>query len=1564
MLTGASYLDSYVFTLMKKVLKWIVGIILTPILLFLLILVLLYIPPIQNWVAQKVVAYASEETGMDISVGHVSLKFPLDLSIEDFKMIKANDSIPNLRDTIADVGELVASVQLKPLFKGQVEVDELSFRNTKLNTNGFIPSVRVKGRFDRLNVESHGIDLKTDMLRVNTAALDGAIIDVALADTVPPDTTESNPTWRILVDKLDITKSDVTLHLPGDTLVIGAGMGSLKAVDGRFDLVKGEYSLGSMDWKDGSLRYDNRYMPRVKGLDTNHLALSDVNIGIDSLHFLAPDISVNLRDCNFREQSGLAVNHLSGPLYINDKTLSVPAVELQTEHSRLSAHFEMDLNTFDSQQPGEMFAQVDGYLGKPDIMRFAGGALPPGMVARWPNQALNVNGQVRGNLQRLTMRNLNVKLPTAFNLTTSGTIDHVTDFNAMKADLTLKGNTYDLAFVSAALDPATQKTIKIPQGIGIDGHFKKAGSRLDADFTATQGGGRLTAKANIDTRAMAYDADIKAQAFPVQNFVQGFSLLPLTGTITAKGQGTDVFSPATRLQAKADLKNFAAMGYDLSDVKLDANLDKGNLRANVEGHNSLFDGMIYADGKVGKRAIDANFSADFYKADLYKLGITDKPMTLGMCAHMTVKTDLNNYYDIQGEIDDLLLSQPSGDLAAEIIDVDVLLNNDTTHVMVNSGDFQLALEGKGGYQKILNQAKRLGSEVSKMIEERRIDEVMIREKLPDVDIYVSGGTDNLLSRMLEEQGMTYKQMYVNLYSSHVDGLNGDVKVDSLTIGDMLLDRVRLALTTDSLGFRYNAEVQNFKDNPMYAFRALVDGSLFENGSDLRADVYDDKDSLGVSVGLRALVRNDSLCINFADLNPVIGYKRFKVNEGNYIRLGKKQRLAANLFLAENDGTSIHLYTNDENIDAEQDLTLSIQQLNLGNLTSALPFLPDIKGVLDGDFHVVKTEKQLTVSSTASVDDLTISKNMLGDLSTEFVYMPNDDGSHYIDAVIYSDSREVGTVIGTYNPEGKGSVDADFNLARMPLSLLNSFMPDQILGFKGYGEGTLAIKGPLSTPNINGSILLDSAYITSVPYGVELRVADDPVRIDNSRLMFENFKLFAHNDQPLTLNGALDFSNLDRMTINLRMMARDFEIINAKETPRSEAYGKAFINLFGTVQGPLDAFQMKGRVDVLGKTDLTYVLKDSPLAEDTRLDELVQFVDFNDSTTQVVSRPPISGLDMDLTLRVDESARIRCDLNADHSNYVDIMGEGNLRLIYDAANELRITDRYTVNTGEMKYSLPIIPLKTFSIKEGGYLEFQGEPANPKINITATEKVKAMVNEEGGASRSVDFECGVVITKTLQEMGLQFIIDAPEDMSVSSHLGMLSEEDRARLAVAMISTGMYMADGNESALSMNSALSSFLQAEINNITGNALRTLDVSIGVDNATDASGTMHTDYSFRFAKRFWNNRLRVVIGGKVSTGSDEYNRNQTFFDNVTFEYRISPNSNKYLKLFYDRSTYDWFEGEIGEFGAGFMWKRKLDSLKDIFNFKSDERTYRPRTDSISQERRDTTVQHSDRQRP
>ena len=137
---------------MKKVLKWAVVIVLTPILLFFLLAALLYLPPVQNWAVDKVAAIASEKTGMDITVGTVRLEWPLDLGIDDFRAIHEGD-------TLADVGHLTVDVQLRPLFSKRVVINELAVSEAKLNTNGFISDLQVKGHVGEMWLSSKGIDL-------------------------------------------------------------------------------------------------------------------------------------------------------------------------------------------------------------------------------------------------------------------------------------------------------------------------------------------------------------------------------------------------------------------------------------------------------------------------------------------------------------------------------------------------------------------------------------------------------------------------------------------------------------------------------------------------------------------------------------------------------------------------------------------------------------------------------------------------------------------------------------------------------------------------------------------------------------------------------------------------------------------------------------------------------------------------------------------------------------------------------------------------------------------------------------------------------------------------------------------------------------------------------------------------------------------------------------------------------------------------------------------------------------------------------------------------------------
>ena len=1241
------------------------------------------------------------------------------------------------------------------------------------------------------------------------------------------------------------------------------------------------------------------------------------------------------------------LEQFSGKVKLEDNHVIMPDVYLKTPDSKIAAKVNLDLSTFDAHKPGKMVAAVDGYLGKQDLMRFMGD-MPRDFVRKWPNQPLSVKGNVSGNMQRMDFNGLNVELPTAFKVRASGYAANLSDPSNLKADVDLKGSTSNLDFVTTLLDDDTRKMIRIPNGIAFDGNVKANGKRYAADIKAAEGGGTMKAKVALDSKAMKYSATIDAEKFPLQHFLPNMGLNPLSAHIEADGQGTDFLSPSTSLTAKAYIGKFRYDKYDLDGMKAEAQLRNGRLMADINSHNPLLDGNISFNALVNTKRLQGTVACDLNKADVYRLRLFDKPLVVAGCAHLDIDTDFGENHKVQGSLGDLQVYYNNTYFRPENMEVDILTRRDLTHAYVNSGDFNLRLDANSGYKRISSQVERFTDELTKQMRDKHFDQARLRSKLPDANIYLSSGKDNFFVSLMKEHGITFDNLLVDMVSSHVDGLNGTVNVNALSYDSIAIDTVRFAVLTDSTGFKYNSQLRNAPGSQQLAFNALLHGDILEKGASVNAKIYDQNDSLGLDLGAMATIEKGGIMVNLTDKNPIIGYRRFEANDDNYIFLGDDKRLSAELKLRSDDGTHLHLYTNDDNVEALQDLTLSVGKLDLGGIFDVLPFLPDVSGVLDGDFHIVQTPENLSVSSSLDLAKLHYEGMNMGDISTEFVYMPNDDGSHHIDGVVSSNGNEVGTLIGTYYPKDGGAVDANFELARFPLNLANGFIPNQLFGLSGYAEGELSIKGPLSKPDVNGELFLDSTYIVSAPYGVELRVAEDPVRIVGSNLLFENFEVYAHNNSPLNISGYFDFSNLDRMNVDLRMRAQNFQVINAKENPRSEAFGKAFVDFFGTMKGPVDAMSMRGRIKVLGATDMTYVLRDSPLSADTRLEELVKFVDFNDSTTQVVTRPPLTGFDMNLTLSVDESAHIKCDLNADHSNYIDLVGGGDLRMTYNTIDNLRLTGRYTLSDAEMKYSLPVIPLKTFTIEDGSYIEFRGEPMNPALHITATERTKASVEDGTGNTRSVDFKCGVVISRTLSDMGLEFIIEAPEDIAIGSELASMTTEERGKVAVTMLTTGMYLADGNTSGFTMNGALSSFLQSEINNITGNALRTLDFTVGVDNATDATGAMHTDYSFKFAKRFWNNRLRVIVGGKVSTGSEASTQNQSFFTNVSFEYRLSPTSNQYLRLYYDRDSYDWLEGDIGEFGGGFLWRRKLQHFKDIFNFKNTSPTIPSRTDSLN----------------
>ena len=1499
--------------------------------MFFIVAVLLYIPPIQNWIVRQVVSSASEKTGFDIAVDNVRLAFPLDLSVNGVSVLQPVDSLSNKKDTIASVRNIIVDVRLLPFFRSQVEIDRLSLSDVILNTAGLVESARIRGTLGSLELMSHGIDLNKETVRINDVSLADAVVDVALSDSVPEDTTKSENFWKICVDNLDISRTSVTVHMPGDTLRVSAYMDSMNAGNGNFDLHDGKYTVGRFGWKNGKITYDNKFEKPVAGLDYNHIALSGLNLSVDSIYYHDSALSLRMKECAFYEKSGIRLNELSGSVSLDSVRLKVPDFRLRTSESSLRARADVVFNALSGKSAGKLNVLLDASFGKQDLSRFMA-SMPSAFMRSWPNYPLTLKASVTGNMKRASLDGVVINLPTAFSVSGKGRFTNINDNKKFGADLNMKAKTYNMDFVTALVG---NPSLRIPKGISIDGRLMARGTKYDVDVVASEGGGKLKLSAAMNTDGMSYEAKAEADKLNISHFLPSLAFKPFSGNINLSGKGTDIRSSRTRLNINAEVSDFVYSNYNLSGMTFTASLDKGKARATLDSHNKLLDGNVALDAMMSHKNLQANLLCDIKNIDLYRLQVFDVPVDLSLNADINFATNFRKNHSVSGSIRNIALTDSARVYTPEDVLIRAFTRTDSTLAIVKSGDFDMMISASGGYEKLMRNGKGLLGEIGKQLKERYIDQVRLREYFPHMRFHFCAGRNNFFSRSLKKFGYDMKHAQMDLRSSSFDGINGNIAVDSLVVSGVRLDTIRFAVNSDSVQTDFNGQVRNGPGNPQYVFNTLFRGALYERGVYFGVRMYDDKDRVGVSIGLDAAMAENGIRIRLGSKGtPILGFKPFEINKDNYLLFGDDRRISANLSLRAEDGMGIRVYTNDST-EALQDMTVALVKFNLEEVLSVIPYIPKMSGIMNSDFHIVSTVDEKNISSSVTIDDFVYEGNRIGNIASDFAYMPKEDGSHYVDGFLSCDDVEIATLKGNYNSTGNGYLNADLTLSRAPLRVINGFIPDRTFGLRGYAGGNLSVKGSLSSPVINGEVRFDSAYVVSVPYGVKLRFDETPVAISKSHLVFDKYKMYAQNNSPLSLTGYFDFSNMSNMYLDLGVQATNYLLINAKENRRSEAYGKAYVNFYAMLKGSLESMQVRGRLDVLGSTDMTYVLRDSPLSTDNQLNDLVKFVNLNDSTEDVVTRPPLTGVDMDLTMNIDEGAHIMCALNASHSNYVDLIGGGNLRMQYNAVDNLRLTGRYTLSNGEMKYSLPVIPLKTFVIQDGSYIEFMGDPMNPKLNITATEQTKSNVSTDGGTGRSVLFNCGVVITKTLNDMGLQFIIDAPEDLTIHNQLQTMSEENRGKLAVTMLTTGMYIADGNTSSFSMNNALSAFLNSQINSISGNALRTLDLSFGMDNTTLSSGQVQTDYSFKFSKRFWNNRLNIVIGGKVSTGAEVEDQNDTFFDNVTFEYRLSQNSNKYLKLFYERDSYDWLEGYVGKYGGGFMWRRKLQRLTDIFRFKS-----------------------------
>ncbi len=1477
-------------------------------------MVLLYVPPVQNLIRREVTAYASKATGMQIQVERIDLRFPLNLLIRGVEVIQQPDTLLSLES-------LNVRVQAWPLLKGKVEVDEVTLSRVAFNSANLIDGMEIKGVLGRFFLQSHGVDLSNETAVINATELSDTHVQMLMNDTTttPKDTTASAPVnWKVDLHQLKLKNVSFSMQLPADSMRMAAHIGEATIDDAQADLKNQFYGLKQFLLSGTSASYDTGAAKPVEGFDASHIAVRDVSIGLDSLLYKGRDMKAVIREFTMNERSGLSVTSLTGRAFSNDSIISVPGLKLQTPHSEidLSAHTYWELVNIPT--TGRLSANLNAYIGKEDVMLFTGG-LPDSFKEAYPFRPLVIRAGTDGNLKEMQISRFTVDLPGAFSLEGGGILENLADSITRSGTIGLKMKTQNLNFLTGLSGEVPNGTLVIPDSMNLVAQVDIKGPEYKANLHLKEGQGAMNVNAALNTATEVYKADLKIDNLQLHHFLPKDSIYELSLSAAADGRGLDVMSYRSYAKLDLALDRLHYAQYHLSNVHLTGDLKGALVTANLTSDNELLKMTTDAEYNLAHSYPDGKVTVDVIRLDLHELGLMPEPMKRPLAFNLSAEARQNRVF---------------------------------THFI--SGDMKLNLSARSGVNPLISQSIRFVDVLMKQIDEKELNHAELRKALPTAVLSFSAGKENPLAYFLATKNISYHEASMKFGTAPDWGINGKAAVHALKVDTLQLDTVFFTVKQDTTLMKLRAGVINGPKNPQFSFSTTLTGEIRDRDAELLVDYKNGKGETGVLLGVNARPlfegqgKGNGIAFTLIPEKPIVAFQQFHFNENhNWIYLHKNMRVYANVDMWDEEGMGFRVHSMQGDTVSLQNIDVEIRRIRLQEITSVLPYFPEVTGLFSLEAHYIQTEKDLQLSAEASIDELTYERQRIGDIALGATWLPGEQGKQYLNAYLNHDQVEVLVADGKLLPTrtGKDSLEVNTTLEHFPLRVANAFIPDQMVTLSGDMDGNLNITGSTEQPLINGELVLDSVAVFSSQYGARFVFDNRPVQIKNNRLLFDKFAIYTTSKNPFTIDGYVDFRDMSRPMANLNMLAQNYTLLDAKRTRESLVYGKVFADFRATVKGPLDGLNMRGNVSLLGNTDVSYVLTDSPLTVQDRLGSLVTFTSFSDTTTVVRQEVPtvsLGGLDMAMMVHIDPSVRVKVDLDASNDNRIELEGGGDLSMKYTPQGDLTLTGRYTLSGGLMKYALPVIAAKEFAIDDGSYVEWTGNPMDPMLNFKATDRIRASVSEgENGGSRMVNFDVSVVVKNRLDNLSFAFDVSAPEDATVQNELTAMGAEERGKQALYIMVMKTYLGTGpigggggGLGKLNMGSALTSVLSSQINSLMGN-LKNASLSVGVEDHDDSeTGSKRTDYSFRYSQRLFNNRFQIVIGGKVSQGENATNDAESFIDNISLEYRLDRTGTRYIRLFYDKNYESVLEGEITETGVGIVLRKKLDKLSELFIFK------------------------------
>jgi hypothetical protein len=675
-----------------------------------------------------------------------------------------------------------------------------------------------------------------------------------------------------------------------------------------------------------------------------------------------------------------------------------------------------------------------------------------------------------------------------------------------------------------------------------------------------------------------------------------------------------------------------------------------------------------------------------------------------------------------------------------------------------------------------------------------------------------------------------------------------IKSPKVKIKDNIIEAIRLQIDNQNPLYNTLLSVKNMKSNyyniaDLNLVNVTLNDTLFIRTDFIGGQTNNLKDKFNLSLYHTIDANNKS----------VIGFKKSDFDYKNQNWLinafdNKESKVVFDANFRNFDFKKIKIVSGNQSLSfrglikdkSNKDVHLDIKNILLEKIVPKIDSI-SLKGIVNGKVDFSQKEGASLPIINLSIDDFIVNNLNQGKLIVEAKgdkTLKRYDFKAHISSERLESLNAKGVV--DLNPK-EATIAANLHLEKFSLAPLSPLGGTAITNIRGLVTGNAKLSGLLRNPDMIGDLYVHNAGL-SFPYlNLDYKIAGIPkITLKNQTFNIEKSTLVdTQNLTEAQLSGRVTHTDFKKWYLDLNIDTENLLVLNTLEDEDVPYYGTALISGGGTIKGYTDGLVIDVIATTNKGTEFIVPLSDINSIEENKLVHFISHIKEDDKTArpdEIVFDKKGLTLKIDLTVTPDALAQIVID-KATGSSLIG-KGDAYLDIFINTNGKFEMNGTYIVDSGEYLLKNNLIN-KTFKVKQGGKIAWNGSPFDAFLDIVAVNKVKAnpsILLENVQGTRNIDVNLITKITGNLYEPQMKFDIQLPHASSiVQSELAYkINDEDKKMIQFfSLISSGTFVnIDDIDYANNGNAFLTGTLSERISSVLTNLLQSKDdkIRFGID--------------------------------------------------------------------------------------------------------------------------------------